>query len=111
MAGFLPTARRRLLAGVILLLIAGNVHAYRLIYREQLYGLYHQHFTMYPERIAENVYWLEQALRSDFANPLNALRRGLERAGVGVVPLPLHDARQSQTHRALSSVGRAVYEV
>ena len=47
--------------------------AYRLIYREQLYELYHRHFTMYPERIAENVYWLEQALRSDFANPLNAL--------------------------------------
>lgn len=73
MAGFLPTTRRRILSGLILLLIAGNVHAYRLIYREQLYGLYHQHFTMYPERIAENVYWLEQALRSDFANPLNAL--------------------------------------
>lgn len=49
------------------------VSAYRLTYREQLYELYHRHFTMYPERIAENVYWLEQALRSDFANPLNAL--------------------------------------
>ena len=47
--------------------------AYRLVYREQLYELYHRHFAMYPERIAENVYWLEQALRSDFANPLNAL--------------------------------------
>jgi hypothetical protein len=55
--------------------VAPSVEAYRLTYREQLYELYHQHFTMYPERIAENVYWLEQALRSDFANPLNALAR------------------------------------
>lgn len=28
---------------------------------------------MYPENHAENIYWLEQTLRSDFANPLNAL--------------------------------------
>ncbi|MEX2442236.1 MAG: hypothetical protein WD492_01425 [Alkalispirochaeta sp.] len=65
--------RRRLLVAGLILCIAGNAFAYRLTYREQLYRLYHQHFTMYPERIAENVYWLEQALRSDFANPLNAL--------------------------------------
>ncbi len=52
---------------------AVNVSAYRMTYREQLYRLYHQQFYQTPERIAENVYWLEQALRSDFANPLNAL--------------------------------------
>ncbi len=58
------------------ILIPGlTAHAYRLTYREQLYELYHRHFYMYPERVAENVYWLEQALRSDFANPLNALAR------------------------------------
>lgn len=56
-----------------MVLLATPVFGYRLTYREQLYELYHRHFTMYPERIAENVYWLEQALRSDFANPLNAL--------------------------------------
>jgi len=49
------------------------LHSYRLLYREQLYELYHVHLYQYPERIAENIYWLEQALRADFANPLYAL--------------------------------------
>jgi len=57
----------------LLVLVTSHVSAYRLIYREQLYELYHQHFYSYPERIAENVYWLEQSLDADFANPLNAL--------------------------------------
>ena len=56
-------------------LVAPRVSAYRLIYKEQLYELYHVHFYQHPERIAENVYWLERALRADFANPLNALAR------------------------------------
>ena len=60
---------------VLSLLVPVPAQAYRLIYREQLYRLYHRHMYQYPERIAENVYWLEQALRSDFANPLYALAR------------------------------------
>jgi hypothetical protein len=60
---------------IMLVLPVSPVHSYRILYREQLYRLYHQHFYQYPERIAENVYWLEQALRSDFANPLYALAR------------------------------------
>lgn len=64
-----------LFAGMLLVGQLWSATAYRLIYREQLYRLYHQHFYNYPERIAENVYWLEQALRSDFANTLYALAR------------------------------------
>lgn len=64
---------RYIALAVLLLIPLGEVSSYRLLYREQLYELYHRHFTQTPERIAENVYWLEQALRSDFANPLNAL--------------------------------------
>lgn len=60
---------------IFLLIPVVPVRGYRLLYREQLYRLYHQQFYQYPERIAENVYWLEQALRSDFANPLYALAR------------------------------------
>lgn len=48
---------------------------YRLLYREQLYKLYHKNFYLYPENFAENIYWLEQVLRADYANPLNALAR------------------------------------
>ncbi len=46
---------------------------YRLLYREELYTLYHQHLYQYSERVAENIVWLESALRADYANPLNAL--------------------------------------
>ena len=48
---------------------------YRLLYKEQLYELYHLHLYMYPENYAENIHWLESVLKSDFANPLNALAR------------------------------------
>ncbi len=65
--------RRRLLSAILLVALGQSASAYRLIYREQLYELYHRHFYDYPERIAENVYWLERTLDADFANPLNAL--------------------------------------
>jgi hypothetical protein len=63
---------RLLLVGV-LLFVAGTVHSYRLIYKEQLYELNHQQLYMRPENYAENIRWLEQALEADFANPLYAL--------------------------------------
>ncbi|GAB6090814.1 hypothetical protein [Spirochaeta dissipatitropha] len=71
------SSKRRFAAFFLLFILAvpGTVHAYRIIYKEQLYRLYHQHLYQYPERIAENIHWLEQALRADFVNPLNALAR------------------------------------
>ncbi|MFP4011405.1 MAG: hypothetical protein ACLFUM_06860 [Spirochaetaceae bacterium] len=58
---------------VLALVFVDSTPAYRLIYKEQLYRLYHVHFYQYPQRIAENVRWLQMALDADFANPLNAL--------------------------------------
>ncbi len=46
-----------------------------MIYREQIYRLYRQHLYQKPNLIKENIYWLEKALRADFANPLYALAR------------------------------------
>jgi len=68
-----PVLRRAVAILLLLSLPAGSLFAYRLLYREQLYRLSHRHFTETPEGVTENIYWLEQALRSDFANPLNAL--------------------------------------
>ncbi|MFO7780888.1 MAG: hypothetical protein R6W94_04615 [Spirochaetia bacterium] len=65
--------KRLLVIALVLFLAADSVAAYRLIYKEQLYELYHVHFYQYPERIAENVKWLQMALQADFANPLYAL--------------------------------------
>jgi hypothetical protein len=61
-----------------LLLFCGPVPrgwAYRILYAEQYYKLYHLHFYQYPDDSMENIYYLEQALQADFANPLYALAR------------------------------------
>ncbi len=52
-----------------------SVPAYKILYAEQFYRLYHQHMYSYPEDTMENIHYLGMALRSDFANPLNALAR------------------------------------
>jgi hypothetical protein len=65
---------------LLLLLVPGpGARAYRVLYAEQYYKLYHQHFYQYPEDTMENIYYLEQALKADFANPLYALARIADR--------------------------------
>lgn len=63
----------------VLLLLAAvpswKAEAYRILYAEQYYRLYHLHFYQYPDDSMENIFYLEQALKSDFANPLYALAR------------------------------------
>lgn len=41
-------------------------------YKEDFYKLYHIHYQQYPDDCMENIYWLEQAVRADFCNPLYA---------------------------------------
>jgi hypothetical protein len=65
--------KRTLAALLLVCLLAQPAWSYRLIYKEQLYELFHVQFYQYPERIAENVKWLQMALDADFANPLYAL--------------------------------------
>ena len=50
-----------------------SLSAYNILYAEQFYRLYHDHFHRYPEDTLENIFYLEKALSSDFCNPLNAL--------------------------------------
>ena len=63
---------------LVLLLVTGNnreLNAWRIQYAEQFYKLYHQHLYRYPQESAENIWYLSMALRSPFANPLNALAK------------------------------------
>jgi hypothetical protein len=60
---------------VLLLAPAAPARSYRVLYAEQYYKLYHQHFYQYPEDTLENIQYLESALKADFANPLYALAR------------------------------------
>jgi hypothetical protein len=61
------------LAGLISLLPAQPLGAYYVRYKEQYYRLYHLHYIQNPNDSMENIYWLEQAIKADFANPLFAL--------------------------------------
>lgn len=65
--------RISLLALLLVISFPNALSAYRVTYKEQYYRLYHVQLYQYPERITENIFWLQQALRADFANPLNAL--------------------------------------
>jgi hypothetical protein len=57
----------------VLLLAAMPLDAYYVTYKEQYYRLFHLHYIQYPDDSMENIYWLEQTMKADFANPLYAL--------------------------------------
>ena len=67
--------KRVLFAAAILALVVSSASGYTVLYREQYYELYHQHYIQYPDDTMENIYWLERALKSDFCNPLYALAK------------------------------------
>ena len=59
---------------VLVFLAAGlPLDGYFVTYKEQYYRLFHIHHIQYPDDSIENIYWLEQAAKADFANPLYAL--------------------------------------
>ena len=67
--------KRFLFLIIFIALSASSSWAYKVLYAEQFYRLFHLHFYQYPEDTNENLWYLEQALSSDFCNPLNALAR------------------------------------
>ena len=61
-------------ADILVLLSAGlPANGYYVTYKEQYYKLFHLHYIQYPDDTMENIYWLEQAMKADFCNPLYAL--------------------------------------
>lgn len=65
--------KRLALAALLLVVLLPPASAYKIEYAEQWYKLAHDHLYQDPDNTLENIYYLERALRSDFANPLNAL--------------------------------------
>jgi hypothetical protein len=63
----------KITAVLVLLTAAIPVNGYFVTYKEQFYRLFHLHYIQYPDDTMENIYWLEQAVKADFANPLYAL--------------------------------------
>ncbi len=67
---------KRILALCLLLLTCATAaSAYPVYFKEQYYKLYHLHYIQYPDDTIENIYWLEQATKADFCNPLYALAK------------------------------------
>lgn len=66
---------KRLFICILFLLCSLNIFSWPLLYAEQYYKLYHQHFYSTVESTDENIFYLQQALKADFANPLNALTK------------------------------------
>lgn len=67
--------RKALLAAVLALSAATLAAAFPVYYKEQYYKLYHEHYIQYPDDSIENIYWLEQARKADFCNPLYAMAK------------------------------------
>jgi hypothetical protein len=65
-------ALKVLFFGMIFLGSLLPLNAYLVTYKEQFYRLYHLHYIQYPDDSMENIYWLERAVKADFANPLYA---------------------------------------
>jgi len=80
--------RRLLLLGYFLLGAALLGAAYPVYFKEQYLKLYHQHYIQAPDDSIENIYWLEQAKKADFCNPLYAMAR-------------IDDKKQWERYRAL----------
>jgi hypothetical protein len=58
---------------LLLFLPSPELDAWFVRYKEQYFKLYHLHYIQYPDDTMENIYWLEKALKADFANPLYAM--------------------------------------
>jgi len=84
-----PPALRFLFAALVLVLVpALHASAWRILYAEQYYKLYHEHLYHYPDDTMEDIFYLEQALKADFVNPLYALT-------------PIHDTTEWERYRDL----------
>lgn len=67
--------KKALLVLCALILSATSASAWRILYKEQYYKLYHEKFYHYPDDTTESMYYLEQALKVPFANPLYAMAK------------------------------------
>ena len=65
--------RRALFLLLLFVVPAFSASAWALRYAEEFYQLYHEHLSHAPDDSMEDIYYLEHALNSDFANPLYAL--------------------------------------
>lgn len=64
-----------LVASIISVFVSMPAFSYVAKYKEDYYRLYHVHYQQLPDDCIENIYWLEQAVKADFANPYYAMAK------------------------------------
>ena len=69
------TGNKKLFSLLILISLIVSQNAFGAVakYKEDYYKLYHTHYQLRPDDCLENIWYLEQAVKSDFANPYYAL--------------------------------------
>ncbi|HOZ72535.1 MAG TPA: hypothetical protein PLQ29_02495 [Spirochaetales bacterium] len=67
--------KRTVALALVLIFSSLSLSGYPVYFKEQYYRLYHTHYIQYPDDTIENIYWLEQARKADFCNPLYALAK------------------------------------
>lgn len=60
---------------ILTMFFSSNAFSYVAKYKEDYYKLYHIHYQQLPDDCIENIYWLEQAVKADFANPYYAMAK------------------------------------
>jgi hypothetical protein len=85
------SVRRVILIAALLVIPVLSASAWRILYAEEYYKLYHEHLHHYPDDTMEDIFYLETALKSDFVNPLYALA-------------PITNTTEWQRYRALFSM-------
>ncbi len=67
--------KRKIILIFLLFISLGHLFAYKILYAEQYFKLYHQNLYQYPDDYNGNIWYLERALTRPFVNPLNALAK------------------------------------
>jgi hypothetical protein len=67
--------KRLALVFVVATFLALELTGYPVYFKEQFYRLYHTNYIQYPDDSIGNIYWLEQARKADFCNPLYAMAK------------------------------------
>lgn len=63
---------KKIIPALLFLFVSANSFAWVCKYKEDYLKLYHIHYGQNTDDCIENIYWLEKAVKADFANPLYA---------------------------------------
>ena len=73
--GFSKQTKKIIILLILFFTGVSSLSSYLVTFKEQYYRLFHIHYQQYPDDVMENIYYLEKAVKADFANPQYALAK------------------------------------